>query len=301
MKLLIVGGGVVGTATCLGFRAHGHEVTVADVRNEVLARFDPLGVRVCQPRQMGEADAQIFLICVQTPQRVDGSPNLRYVRSAARSVGRVIRCQRGSDDYPIVVLRSTVLPWTTRNVVIPILERASGLQAGRDFGVCANPEFLRAATALEDFLNPRIVLLGGEDARMLETLKALHAPWRRLVRAVPLEVAEAAKVANNVFNAARISTCNQLRLVFNAAGVDPKPSLGIASHTAQSFWDPMYGLRPRPSDGEYLYPFGGTCLPKETRALLEWAKRLGVPRGLVEGILQINDHVAHLEKRAIVS
>lgn len=295
MKLFVVGGGVVGTANCLGFRQYGHDITVTDVRTDVLARFRAQGFRVCRTTQATKVRAHVYLICVQTPISPCKLLELRYVRDAARSVGQALRRSCGPHNYPVVLLRSTVLPRTTRDVVLPILEKESGRKAGRDFGVCANPEFLRAATALEDFLNPRVVLLGGEDARMLATLTELYAPWRDRIEVVSFEVAEGAKVANNVLNAAQISALNQVRLVFRAAGIDAERAIEIASRTAQSFWDRQYGLRARP-DGVYLYPFGGTCLPKETRALCGMARQLGVPDDLVTGVLAVNEHVASRER-----
>ncbi len=157
--LAIIGSGVVGAATGVGLAARGHGVVFCDVDPERVALLVGRGHDAVRASELPSLDAAAYLISVPTPT-VAAGVDLSYIREATYTVGRAIG---RVDGHPLVVVRSTVPPGTTEQVVIPGLEMSSGKQAGRDFGVCVNPEFLRAASAEEDFLDPRVIVIGALD------------------------------------------------------------------------------------------------------------------------------------------
>src|SRR5262249_24548286 len=145
---------------------------------------------------------------------VDGAIDLSAVEAAAVSIGGAIRAH---SDWPLVVMRTTVPPGTTEERVLPTLERESGRIAGSGLGLCANPEFLRELTALEDFIDPRVIVIGALDEASDRALRRLYAQWRRVpIHSMDLRTAEATKYTANLFNATKISFFNELEQVFTS-------------------------------------------------------------------------------------
>jgi len=217
--IVIVGSGVVGTATGQGLHANGHRVVFCDVAPERVALLREQGFTAIHADDLAGPEPDAYLISVPSPT-VGGRVDLSYVRSASEAVGRAIGSHRG---WPLVVVRSTVPPGTTEDTVIPAVESASGRQAGQDFGVCMNPEFLRAATALEDFENPKVIVIGALDNRSERALRRIYAPWPDVpVVATSLRTAEAAKYVANLFNATKISFFNEMLRILGAVGADPE-------------------------------------------------------------------------------
>ena len=176
---------------------------------------------------------------------------------------------------------------TTEEVVIPILEEYSGKNAGRDFGICANPEYLRERCAEEDFSNPWIVVIGELDKRSGDLLQEVYHWVDCPIYRIPIKEAEMQKFVHNLFNANKISFFNEMRLVCQQLGLDCEKIFPLVAQSAEAIWNPLYGTRD-------LGPFGGSCLPKDTIAFLSWAKKRGMEIPLVDAVLKVNEA---LEKR----
>ena len=173
-------------------------------------------------------------------------------------------------------------------MVKPILERVSGRRAGSEFGLCVNPEFLRAATAEDDFANPRVILVGALDEHSASALLAIYEPWNGVpVVTTDLRSAEASKYVANVFNAVKISFFNEMLRILTAIGADSDAAFDAAVLGGPGFWDPRYGT-------VCGAPFGGACLPKDIAAFLGFAEDLGfgdlVP--LLRAAIRVNEEMA---------
>src|SRR5437588_308874 len=169
-RVAIVGSGVVGTATGAGFAAKGHEVVFCDVSVDRVTTLRRRGFHAVEAGDLPGVRPDAYLLSVPTPTNDGGRTDLSFVAEAVRSIGNALHEHPG---WPVVVVRSTVPPGTTEDVVLPSLEAASGRKAGTDFGLCVNPEFLRAASAPEDFLHPHVIVIGAFDQRSLNLLRAL--------------------------------------------------------------------------------------------------------------------------------
>lgn len=280
MTVSIIGAGVVGQASGRGLLAHGHTVVFVDVDAEKVARLRQEGLTAYTPADLPAADREpeVSLLSVSTPTE-NGRINLEPLAAAAQDLGR--RLQR-STRYHLVVVRSTVPPGTTENLVVPLVERASGKRVGRDFGACMNPEYLREQTATEDFLHSWIIVIGEFDQRSGDQLSALYAGFPCPVSRVPLRAAEMQKYVHNLFNAVKISFFNEMRSVSEQIGVDTESIFSLVARSAEGMWNPEYGIRP-------LGPFAGSCLPKDTNAFLSWARDRSLDVSLLETAVRIND------------
>ncbi|MEM2899955.1 MAG: nucleotide sugar dehydrogenase, partial [Thermoplasmata archaeon] len=187
-KIAILGAGYVGLVSGVGFAYHGNKVMVADVVKEKVELInkgkspfyepglDDLLSKLVKEKLLYASndiestvkDAKYIFICVGTPMNDDGSINLEYIRSAALSIGKGIK---GCKDYKVIVAKSTIIPTTTEKVIIPIIEKESGKKAGKDFGVCMNPEFLAEGDALNGALKPDRIVIGALDKKSAEYLE----------------------------------------------------------------------------------------------------------------------------------
>jgi GDP-mannose 6-dehydrogenase len=227
--------------------------------------------------------SEISLICVGTPSQPNGKLDLSHVKNVCREIGQVLR---PSNKFHSVVLRSTVLPGTTENIVVPILEEASGKRAGRDFAVCYNPEFIREGTAVADFFEPPFTVLGASDHSHFSPLRDVYEGVRSRVFETSLAGAEMVKYACNAFHALKVSFANELGTLCKAFGVDTQSVNEIfISDTRLNI------------SAAYLSPgfaFGGSCLPKDLRALTYRAKELDLHLPLLDGVLLSN--AQHIER-----
>src|SRR4051812_153702 len=215
-RILIIGSGVVGQATGRGFARKGHQISYVDINPQTIARLRAAGLTAMTSAEVDWRAVDVVMLAVSTPS-VDDQIVLDYIEAAALDVGRGLA---QAEQFVTVVVRSTVPPTTTEQRITPILERASGKQAGVHFGVAMNPEFLRAVTSEQDFARPWITVLGSSDGRTAEILDALFAPFGALiVRCTPTE-AEMIKYVNNVYNAVKISYFNEVHLICQELGVD---------------------------------------------------------------------------------
>lgn len=279
MKLQIVGSGVVGQATGRGLHAKGHDVTFVDINAEVLHPLRRDGYNV-STSLVEEQEAT--LISVPTPTR-RGRIITDYIESASKSVGRFL----SGNEYQVVVVRSTVPPGTVEDVVLPILEDTSGLTAGRDFGVCMNPEFLIADTANEDFLNAKSFIVGEYDIKSGDVMEEMFRPWNVPVVRMPIKAAELVKYTSNVFGALKITYFNIIGKVAEGLGMDVEGLVETVADHSHVFLNPRYGIYP----GQ---PYGGACFPKDTMAFIEYLRSNGTSEyaPLFEAMHKINHHIA---------
>jgi UDPglucose 6-dehydrogenase len=288
-RIFIVGSGVVGTATGEGFLAAGHDVTFIDIAPERVRELRERGRDVRTEIDLaGEPDSLIFLT-LPTPN--DGHRyDLTAFTAGTAAVGRALA---GAAAEHTVVVRSTVPPGTTEGLVRTVLEEQSGRTAGEGFALAANPEFLRAASAEEDFAHPWMTVIASRDPRTVERLRALLAPFGGEMRTFsnPAE-AEFVKCAHNIFNATKISFWNEMWLVAQKLGVDLDPIAATVARSAEGSINPEYGIR----GGA---PYGGVCLPKDTQGFLGFAETIGVDMPLLSAVVETNERLAAIVSKEV--
>jgi GDP-mannose 6-dehydrogenase len=223
------------------------------------------------------AQTDISLVCVGTPSKTNGDLNLQYVCRVAEQIGNVLARK---EQYHTVVLRSTVLPGTTQDVVRPILEKRSGKRTSADFGLCFNPEFLREGSAVADFYNPPFTVLGVESTTDIDRVRSLYSWLDAECIVVDLRLAEAIKYVNNCYHALKVAFANEVGRLCRALGVDSHKLMEIFCKDTKQNLSSAY-LKPG-------YAFGGSCLPKDLRAILHQAKSLDVPLEVFRAILDSN-------------
>lgn len=297
MRISVFGLGYVGTVSAACFAAWGHRVIGVDVNPEkvkivnsgcspiIESALDDLVARQgSQGRLEATTDAaaavqatDLSLVCVGTPSNDNGGLDLTFVKRVCQDIGRAIA---GKGGRHTVVVRSTVLPGTTRNVVIPVLEQASGLVSGRDFGLCYNPEFLREGTAIPDFYHPPFTVIGELDPEAAEVAASLYQDLDAPLVVVPLEASEMIKYACNAFHALKVTFANEIGVLCKSQGIDSQQVMDIFCMDNKLNLSAYY-LRPG-------FAFGGSCLPKDLRALLYHSRRHDQHLPVLEAILPSN-------------
>lgn len=278
MKVSIIGAGVVGQATGIGLAKHGNDVLFFDIDKKKLAALKDKGYRVTGDIFEAVSEADVLFICVPTPT-VDGQMDLIHVKSATISVAKTFDKAK---KYRVVAVKSTVLPSTTRCKVMPLLERYSGLKAGKDFGVCMNPEFLRQKYALQDFLNPNRIVIGELDKRSGDSLEKLYSTFSAPIFRTDLDVAEMAKYVANVFLASKISFFNEIFIICKELRINADLVSKIVALDPRIGEYGVYGGR----------PFEGGCLPKDLEAFIGYVRRNNINPKLLETILEINKRIS---------
>jgi GDP-mannose 6-dehydrogenase len=297
MRIVVWGLGYVGTVSAACLAESGHDVIGIDpnlTKVEAInaghsAIKEPgLDKLVSQTVAMGRLHARqdgisliswadVSLICVGTPAAADGNLILDFVWNVMRDIGRGLR---EATNYHVVVLRSTVFPGTARNVMKPLLEEQSGRQAGCDFGVVANPEFTRESSAIRDFYAPPYTIIGELNSRAGDVIEALYHDIRAPIYRVSLEEAEALKLINNAFHALKVGFANEIGRLCNGLGIDSHAVMQLVCADTKLNLASAY-LRPG-------FAFGGSCLPKDLRALTYNARRLGIELPILEAVLPSN-------------
>ena len=277
-SVLIVGAGVVGVATGRGLSSVGVKVAFFDTSAIRIAGLRTQEQSVWSEAEVRERECDAYLISVPTPTR-NGRIDLSAVKQASILIGSALA---NAPEWRCVVVRSTVPPGTTEEVVLPLLEQYSRKKAGSDFGLSMNPEFLRAASAEADFVNPRVIVFGVSDRLSGEFMNHLYSSWCGVVtESVTIREAEATKYIANVFNAAKISFFNEMHSVLEKMGIDSTTPFYIAALGAEGLWNPAYGTK----GGS---PFGGECLPKDTAAFAAIVRALGVDAPMLEATIATN-------------
>lgn len=280
LRICIVGPGVVGQAQGKVFVKHGFETAFLGGNQEKTEKLRSEGYTAYERGKFfnGSYDFDVSILTVPTPT-VHGKINLEPIESASADLGKRIAHQK---KYHLVVVKSTVPPGTTEDLVIKAVEKFSGKKAGRDFGVCMNPEYLREETAFEDALKPWFILIGEYDKRSGDMLSDLYTEFNCPILRCSLKEAEMQKYIHNLFNAVKITFFNQVREIAKQTNVDADKIFTVTALSAEGMWNPKYGTRDRG-------PFDGSCLPKDTQAFYEWVKANGLDFSLLGEVITINN------------
>jgi GDP-mannose 6-dehydrogenase len=312
----VFGLGYVGCVSAACLAARGHGVIGVDA-NPNKVEFIRRGQSPVVEERIGELTAEVVdsgklivaedpieavlhsdvsIVCVGTPSRSGGGLSTRYLESVSREIGAALAVK---DGWHIVVLRSTMVPGTCEDLIIPTLEKTSGKKAGVDFGVCVNPEFLREGTSVHDFENPPKIVVGESDTRSGSVVMGLYdgldAPRFR----VPIAVAEMTKYVDNSFHALKVTFGNEIGTFCAALGLDSHAVMDIFLADTKLNISSAY-LRPG-------FAFGGSCLPKDVRALTHTARQRDVELPVLANVLVSNemqirrvvDSILELGKRKI--
>ena len=309
MKVSVFGLGYVGCVSAAAFADDGHEVVGVDVVGDKVSAvnegrspivepgLDDLllrGVRSGALRATTSTDdavrsTDLSLICVGTPSRKNGSLDLTYLTRVCQEIGQVLR---DKEAYHVVVVRSTVLPGTTHGTVIPALEAASGKKYGEGFGVSVNPEFLREGTAIRDFKQPPLTLVGHNHAADAAPTKALYQNIDAPLYSASIRVAEMIKYTSNAWHAVKVVFANEVGNLCKRLGVDSHEVMDIFCQDDKLNLSPYY-LKPG-------FAFGGSCLPKDVRALQYRAKEMDLEMPLLNSVLHSNQQqVQHAIDRVV--
>ena len=294
MRISIVGAGYVGLVTGACFAKLGNDVIILDIDKEKLEKvrkgispiyeegLDELlknyrhRIEVTQDYDYAIQGSEVTFICVGTPSKEDGSIDLSYVKDAARSIGIALREKK---EWHLVVVKSTVLPGATTDIVLPIVEKFSGKKAGKDFGIAMNPEFLREGKAVKDFLEPDRIVIGCHDERSKEVLRELYKDFDSPVLETSPSAAEMIKYASNAFLATKISFINEIGNICKRLGIDTyevADGMGLDKRIGRAFLDSGIG-------------WGGSCFPKDTRALLRWVEEMGDDLKIIRSAVEVNE------------
>ena len=223
------------------------------------------------------SQSNISLICVGTPSGADGRPQLNAIENVSRDIGRGLR---QTSRYHVVVVRSTVFPGTSRQMIRNILEEHSGKKAGEDFGLVMNPEFLREGSAVNDFHTPSYTIIGELDTRSGEIVEQMYQKITAPLKHVTLEEAELLKITNNVFHALKVGFGNEIGRLCDRLDIDSHRLMELVCADSKLNISPAY-LRPG-------FAFGGSCLPKDLRFITYNARRLGIEVPILDSILPSN-------------
>ncbi len=295
MKISVVGTGYVGSVTAACFAELGHEVICIDIDEEKVQKINdgiaPIhenGLEELLRKHTGRSlhattdyqhaimNSDISFICVGTPCDEDGMIDLTVLKKACESLGSGIG-QKGG--YHVAVVKSTVVPMTTENVVIPLLEKCSGKRAGKDFGVAMNPEFLREGMAVYDFMHPDKIVVGAYDQKSGSIVSDLYEGIECEVTRTNLRTAEMIKYANNSFLATKISFSNEIGNICKKMGID---CYDVMKEVGKDFRISPHFLNSGAG-------FGGSCFPKDVQALVNRSMEIGYEPSLLKSVIELND------------
>lgn len=316
MRISIFGLGYVG-AVCAGcLSARGHDVIGVDISAHKIELINNGKSPIVEPgleellqtglrqgRLRGTTDvaaavrdSDVSFICVGTPSKRNGDLELNYIEGVCREIGFAMRDKPGRHT---VVVRSTVLPGTVKNVVQPIIEDCSGKQAGADFGLAVNPEFLRESTAIKDYDFPPMTVIGEYDTASGDLLESIYSELDAPIIRKEIEVAEMIKYTCNVWHAAKVTFANEIGNIAKAVGVDGREVMDVVCQDHKLNLSKYY-MKPG-------FAFGGSCLPKDVRALNYRAGSLDVDAPLISSLMRSNaaqvqkafDIIAHHDTRKV--
>lgn len=307
MNVSIIGTGYVGLCIAVGLAMKGNNIICIDVEKEKINKINSgespiyekgfeenLKKVIREKRFLATTDysqilsTDISFVAVGTPSKENGSIDLSYIKGACEGIGDVLKQKQ---DYHLVVIKSTVMPGTTNNM-IKVIEKASGKKIGKDFGICMNPEFLKEGSALEDFLKPDRIVIGEYDKKSGEVLEKLYRDFNTRIIKTDLRTAEMIKYASNAFLATKVSFINDIGNICKIFGID--------------VYDVVEGMK----HDKRISPlflnagcgFGGSCLGKDLKALINKAREVGYEPKVIKGVLELNKYqkiriIQLLEKR----
>ena len=297
MRLSVFGLGYVGCVSAACLANDGHQVIGVDVNttkveivnagkspiiesgiNELIGKVvqsGHLSATTDSIRAIQESD--LSLVCVGTPSNPNGSLHLKHVEHVCREIGTALKTK---GQRHVVVIRSTMLPGTVQNTVIPALEETSGKKAVKDFGICINPEFLREGSSLKDYHSPPFTLIGADDEETARAVRELYEKINAPVFVASLKTAEMVKYVCNCFHALKVSFANEIGNICKALEIDSHEVMHVFCQDTKLNLSPYY-LKPG-------FAFGGSCLPKDLRAINYKAKELDVEVPVLSAILPSN-------------
>ena len=298
MKVSIFGLGYVGTVSAACLAQDGHDVLGVDpmaskvdlvnagqspiieanIQEIVAAAAEAKRLRAIQNPHQAIQETDLSFVCVGTPSQMNGNLDLTYIRRVCEEIGRALKYK---SERHTIAIRSTVLPGTMRGIIIPILEEQSGKRAGVGFGICNNPEFLREGSAVTDFKFPAKTIIGEVDEASGDMVAALYAKLEAPLIRVNLETAEMVKYIDNAWHALKIGFANEVGTLCKSLGVDASQAMEMLCVDTKLNISPAY-LSPG-------FAFGGSCLPKDLRALNYTAKLRDLELPILSSILRSND------------
>ena len=298
MKISVFGIGYVGVVSAACLAKDGHDVIAVDVDpgkieainsgvspivedgiDELVRDMVAAGkLRATLDTKYAIDNTDASFICVGTPSAPDGSVGLSYVEDVCRNIGAALA---NKPDYHSVVVRSTIVPGSTESSCIPVLEETSGKKAGVGFGLGYYPEFLRESTAIQDYYDPGLIVFGSMDKPTQEVLTALNEHLPCEIHHVDIRTAELVKYTSNAWRAVKVTFANEIGNIAKSAGIDGQTVMEILCSDDKVAMSP-YFMRPG-------FAFGGSCLPKDVRALRFLARSTGTKAHLLESVLEANE------------
>jgi GDP-mannose 6-dehydrogenase len=295
MKINLYGLGYVGCVSASCLAREGHQVYGIDVDPQKVDLINQGKSPLMEPGLSeliketvksgnlkagvnGSAEADVSIICVGTPSRKNGDIDLSFLLKVAKDIGKNLRKTK---RYQVVNLRSTVLPGTTENILIPLLNNVSGKVAGKDFGVCMNPEFLREGTSVEDFYHSPFTVIGELDKKSGDLIAKLYEKISSPLFRPDLKIAEMLKYTCNSFHALKVTFANEIGNFCKKLEIDSHQVMDLFCQDTRLNLSPYY-LKPG-------FAFGGSCLPKDLCALLYQADKLSLSMPMISSILTSND------------
>jgi GDP-mannose 6-dehydrogenase len=296
-KISVFGIGYVGVVSAACLADDGHEVIAVDLDpakvsavnsglspivenglDEVLARAVASGrLRATTDARQAVLDTDASFVCVGTPSDETGAVGLKYVKGVCADIGAALKAK---STFHSVIIRSTIVPGTMDEVCVPVLEEASNMIAGQDFGVGYYPEFLRESTAIADYYDPGLIVFGALEDKTAAILTEINARMPVPSNVVTLKTAEAVKYASNSWRAVKVTFANEIGNIAKASGVDGQQVMKLICSDTKVNISP-YFMKPG-------FAFGGSCLPKDVRALQYLADRKGVETPLLDAVLVAN-------------
>jgi len=293
MRLSIIGTGYVGLVTAACFAKLGHSVICVDIDPEKVQKINkgnsPIyeqgldnllltyreRITATMDYEGALKNTDVTFLCVGTPSLKDGSLDVSYLKEATQHIATILKDKK---TWHLIVVKSTVLPGTTQQIVLPLLEHHSGKKAGADFALAMNPEFLKEGVAIQDFLQPDRIVIGSYDPRSRTTLRELYKNFSCPFVETSLSAAEMIKYASNAFLATKISFINEIGNLCKKLGIDTyevATGMGLDNRIGRSFLDSGIG-------------WGGSCFPKDVDALITWAKEINEPARIIESVKEVN-------------
>jgi GDP-mannose 6-dehydrogenase len=300
MRVSVFGLGYVGAITAACLARAGHTVIGNDIKNDKnslinkgKAPFYEEGLNdlieegITSRRLFATDDAEVTIresdisfICVGTPSNSDGSINLEHIRTVCKDIGNALI---NKSDYHLIVIRSTIIPGTTETILIPLLEKASGRTFIRDFGVIFNPEFMREGQAISDFMNPERIIIGSCDERSRRLMEDFYQSLGIQAQVIHtgIRAAEMIKYVDNTYHGLKVTFANEIGSICKKLEIDSHEIMNIFLMDKKLNLSPYY-FKPG-------FAFGGSCLPKDIRALIDQINNLRLNCPLIESILPSNE------------